>query len=127
MKKQMRFLIIAFITVAVIVTAGILLYRHFVTDRVKDKGGMEMDWQAEMIGQWTGVSEGYENYLVEITDQKAVLSDGTDTLYEGPYTVDETSGSFIPENTETVSRFEYSAPSLIAVAADGTEIRFEKK
>ena len=118
---------IAFVTVAVLVTAGILLYKHFIADRVKDKGGMERDWQSEMIGEWTGATDEYDNYLIEITDQKAILSDGSDTLYEGIYTVDESAESFIPENTETVSRFEYRAPDLIAVKADGTEIRFEKK
>ena len=42
----------ALIILAVIAAllAAVFCYRHFVTDSIMDKGGMEFDWKADMEG-----------------------------------------------------------------------------
>lgn len=41
MKKVLLTLLIVVLVLAVLCTAGVFLFRHFVTDRIMDKGGME--------------------------------------------------------------------------------------
>ena len=41
MKKALRIGLIVLLVLAVLATAFVLLYRHFVTDRIMDRGGME--------------------------------------------------------------------------------------
>lgn len=128
MKKQMRFLI--WIAAAVILTAaGIFLYRYFVTDRVTDKGGMVCDWQADMQGQWTGISEGYENCSLEITDSKAAIVNDGQVLYNGTYTADEDNEYLVLDGSENppFKRIEIKEQNLAVIAEDDTEILFEKK
>ncbi len=129
MKKQMRFLIVTFITVAVIVTAGILLYRHFVTDSVKDKGGMERDWQSEMYGQWIGHTDGYENVQIILTEGKVQVLRETEILYDSSYTVDENQGYLIlnKEENPPFTHIEMLEQSLSAETPDGTSVLFEKR
>lgn len=41
MKKFLTILLIVLLSLALLVGAGLFLYRHFVTDRIADWGGME--------------------------------------------------------------------------------------
>lgn len=43
----MKKLLIAVLTVAILVAAGAFLYKHFVTDRITDRGGMENPYAYE--------------------------------------------------------------------------------
>lgn len=55
-QKVMKILIIL-VFVIIFITGGVLLYKHFVTERVRDKGGMENpDYQ-----ETTDVNEDNDN------------------------------------------------------------------
>ena len=45
--RMLKILLVAVLTAALLLGGG-LLYRHFVTDRIADKGGMENPYAAEM-------------------------------------------------------------------------------
>lgn len=54
-KKTLIIIAVVFIILIVIVACGYALYKHFVTDRITDKGGM-------VNPEYTGVSVGYAHY-----------------------------------------------------------------
>lgn len=41
MKKVLRVILIVLLALAVLITAFVLLYRHFVANQIMDRGGME--------------------------------------------------------------------------------------
>ena len=41
MKKVLRVILIVLLALAVLITAFVLLYRHFVVNQIMDRGGME--------------------------------------------------------------------------------------
>ena len=72
----------ALIILAVIAAllAAVFCYRHFVTDSIMDKGGMEFDWKADMEGTWVGGESDFENCTVTIRSGRLLLMRGKNAL-----------------------------------------------
>ena len=64
MKKALLIVLIVILALAILATAFVLLYRHFVTNRIMDRGGMEnpfledtQDTQSEPVSEAAGAAE----------------------------------------------------------------------
>ena len=57
---MLKILLVAVLTAALLLGGG-LLYRHFVTDRIADKGGMENPWAVEEPEDGSSEEESTEN------------------------------------------------------------------
>ena len=64
MKKALLIVLIVILALAILATAFVLLYRHFVTNQIMDRGGMEnpfledtQDTQSEPVSETAGAAE----------------------------------------------------------------------
>ena len=73
-------------------------YRHFVTDSIMDKGGLEFDWKADMEGTWVCGESDFENCTVTIRSGRLLLMRGKKTLYDGRYLLNEDTARLVPED-----------------------------
>ncbi len=119
----------ALIILAVIAAllAAVFCYRHFVTDSIMDKDGMEFDWKADMEGTWVCGESDFKNCTVTIRSGRLLLMRDKKTLYDGRYLLNEDAARLVPDGESgfgDFSYFEYRADVLIgATAADGAENR----
>ena len=57
MKKALRVILIVLLALAILATALVLLYRHFVTNQIMDRGGMENPFQEDTWADGTQTAE----------------------------------------------------------------------